>query len=236
VAEPLGSNEARIWYARPEKFAAPDRTAALEGILGPDELARRARFRFPEDRQLYLVAHGLLRISLGQLLGADPAALRFQAGPHGKPQLAWPTGAPLQFNLSHTRGLCAWVVTRDCAAGIDVEDRRRLRDVQAVGARSFAPSEWADVRTRSGEDQRQRFLAYWTLKEAYLKARGVGLSLPLQAFAMSIAPTGSATIAFDGIADDPEAWQLALLQFGDDHPGAVAIQTRQPLEIRVLEA
>jgi 4'-phosphopantetheinyl transferase len=235
MGEPLGPGEARVWYARPERFATPGGVAALEQLLSPDERAQQARFRFAQDRQLYLVAHALLRTSLAQLLGADPAALRFQAGAHGKPELAWPPGAPLRFNLSHTSGLCAWIVARDCAVGIDVEDGRRVRDIEAIAERFFAPAEVADLRARRGDDQRGRFLAYWTLKEAYLKARGVGLSLPLQSFAMSLGPPGSARVAFDGIDDDPAAWQLATLRFTDDHPGAVAIRTQRPLDLTVLE-
>jgi 4'-phosphopantetheinyl transferase len=231
MAEPLGPGEARVWYARPEEHAAPEQVAALAALLSPDEQARHDRFRFPEDRQLYLVAHGLLRCSIGGLLGVDPAALRFQAGPHGKPELAWPPGSPLQFNLSHTRGLVAWIVTGECPAGIDVEDRRRVRDVDAVAGRFFAPSEVADVQARRGDDQRDRFLAYWTLKEAYLKARGVGLSLPLEAFAMTIDRAGSATVAFDGIDDDPSIWQLARLHLTSDHAAAVAIRTDRPLDV-----
>ncbi len=235
MGEPLGVKEVRVWYARPDDFARPDQTAALEALLSPDERAKRLRFRFPADRQLYLVAHGLLRSSLGELLGTDPRDLRFKAGRHGKPELDGPAGPPLQFNLSHTSGLVAWAVTRDRPAGIDVEDRRRARAVEDVAAYSFAPAELADVRARHGDDQRDRFLAYWTLKEAYLKARGVGLSLPLQAFAMTIGGAGSATIAFDGIADDPLAWQLACLQLTGDHAGAVAIRTDQPLAVVVRE-
>jgi len=232
----MGPDEARVWYARPEDFSAPDQAAALEALLSPDERARRARFRFPDDRQLYLVAHGLLRRSLGALLGTDPAELRFQTGPHGKPQLAGTAEPPLQFNLSHTSGLVAWVVTRDRAAGIDVEDRRRMRDVDGVAPHCLAPSELADVQARHGDDQRDRFLAYWTFKEAYLKARGAGLSLPLQEFAIAIGQAAGATIAFHGIADQPGDWQLVALRLTGDHAGALAIQTPQPLEVKLLEA
>jgi len=235
MAEPVGPDEARVFYARPQDFAAPDQAASLAALLSPDERARHARFRFPDDRQLYLVAHGLLRQSLGALLGSDPVDLRFQVGPHGKPRLAGPPEPPLQFNLSHTRGLVAWVVTLDCPAGIDVEDRRRMRDVEEVAADCLAPSELADVQARSGDDQRDRFLAYWTFKEAYLKARGAGLSLPLREFAIGIGQSAPATISFDGIADDPAVWQLAPLRLTDDHAGAVVIHARRPLAVKVLE-
>lgn len=235
AAVPIGPGEAHVWYALPDDFADPARVAALEALLDAGERARQARFRFARDRQLFLVAHGLLRATLGRVLDADPAALRFRAGPHGKPELDTAAGAPpLQFNLSHTTGLVAWVVTRHAAAGIDVEDRRPVRQVEEVAAHSFAPAELADVRARRGDDQRDRFLEYWTLKEAYVKARGAGLSLPLDAFTMRLAPPGAPTVTFaPALPDDAAAWQFAQPVLSDQHAAAVALQAPRRLELVV---
>lgn len=192
---------------RPDVRAVLDRCRAL---LSADELERAGRFHFDRDRDCFVLGRALTRLQLSRWLGGDPRAWRFVTNLHGRPELAGSAGRtlPLGFNVSHTRGLvaCAVADTRD--VGVDVErvDRHLTHD---VAERFFAPREVADLRARPSAEQARVFFDYWTLKEAYIKARGLGLALPLAHFAFTLSAEGPPTIAFDPeIADAPDTWQF----------------------------
>ncbi|MGH9383312.1 MAG: 4'-phosphopantetheinyl transferase family protein [Vicinamibacterales bacterium] len=179
-------------------------------LLTPDESERMARFVFERDRQQFLITRALVRTTLSRYARVAPAAWRFIANDHGRPEvLDRPAGvADLRFNLSHTHGLIACAVTVGREVGVDVEDI--TRDVtHDVAGRFFAPREVADLRSLPSADQERVFFDYWTLKEAYIKARGLGLSLPLSDFAFCLRPPALPTIAFEPtIRDDPASWQF----------------------------
>ena len=181
------------------------------GWLSDDERAREARFYFEADRERFAIGRGLTRLQLSRFLGGDPGAWRFRVNDHGRPELDLPPGTPppLGFNVSHTPGLVACAVTSIPDVGVDVEavTRRLSHD---IAERFFAPREVADLRALPAEQQPRVFFDYWTLKEAYIKARGLGLALPLAHFAFRLRPPAAPTIAFDPeIPDDPAAWQFA---------------------------
>jgi 4'-phosphopantetheinyl transferase len=234
----IGAGEAHLWYAIAEEVSEPGHVAVLESLLTPDERARQLRYRFAEDRHRFLVARGLLRWTLARYLGLSPEGLRFGATARGKPTLqpgleSAPSSIPLRFNLSRTRRLAACVVAIDGDVGVDVEDRSRLGNVEEI-ARAFAPSEQEELRATGGELRKDRFLTYWTLKEAYVKARGDGLAIPLDSFAFTLAPPAPPTIAFGpGAPDDPADWRFAHLNLTEDHVAAVALCTRQVLKLIV---
>lgn len=191
----------------------PDERVLSE--LSAEERARAARFHFDRDRREYVCAHRLLRRELGRRLGVAPGALRFALGPHGRPELAGAHAGALRFNLSHTRGLVALAVCEgDWELGVDVEDHTRVGATVALAERYFAPSEAAALRALPEEAQRARFFALWTLKEAYIKARGLGLAMPLDQFAFDL-DAAHAVVGFwvDPIAEDLAArwhfWRAA---------------------------
>lgn len=178
--------------------------------LSPDERERAGRFVFAADRESFLAAHALLRETLSGFAGVPPAEWRFSAGSHGKPELAGAhAGIGLEFNLAHTRGLVACAVGRGARVGVDVEPLAQRADTLDLARRFFSPSETRALEA-CGEDERHvRFVELWTLKEAYVKAVGDGLSHPLETF--SFAFDGSSTLAFgapDG--EDGAAWRFAL--------------------------
>jgi len=222
--EEIGPGAVHLWYAVSDEVSEPAQLAALESLLTPDERARRARYRFERERHQFLVARGLLRWTLSGYLGLPPEAVRFRAGPHGKPELAvGATPTPLTFNLSHAAGLVACAIARDAEIGIDVEDLAGAADIDAV-ARSFAPSERADLDAVREKTARQnRFLAYWTLKEAYLKARGLGLSIALDGFWFVLEARAPIAIRFAApLDDDPTRWQFDQRDLAPGHLLAVA--------------
>jgi 4'-phosphopantetheinyl transferase len=139
-----------------------------------------------------------------------PEKWRFSAGKFGRPEIESPKlDEPLRFNLSRTRGMVVCAVGRDRELGVDVENIDRENLGLELISRYFAAPEIEALSALPTEAQRRRFFDYWTLKEAYLKARGWGLSAPLDKFWFYLEPGQMPRIAFHGsIADDPTAWQF----------------------------
>ena len=201
--------------------------------LSPDEHERMARFVFERDRVRFLLTRALVRTTLSRYAPVAPADWHFIANAHGRPEiLDRPAGVPdLRFNLSHTDGLIACAVTIGREVGIDVEHVGR-RLTQDVAARFFAPAEVAHLQSLPADQQERVFFDYWTMKEAYIKARGFGLALPLGDFAFQFAPDRPPTITIEpSLNDDPATWQfqqdwptpihrlgLAIRRTGDDLP------------------
>ncbi|MSO62142.1 MAG: 4'-phosphopantetheinyl transferase superfamily protein [Acidobacteria bacterium] len=202
-------------------------------LLSPREHERMARLVFERDRQRFLLTRALVRTMLSRYATVAPADWQFMANVHGRPELLErPAGVPdLRFNISHTDGLIACAVTIGREVGVDVEHvgRRLTRD---VAARFFAPSEVAHLQSLPKDKQERVFFDYWTLKEAYIKARGFGLALPLGDFAFHLTADDAPAIAFEpSLPDDPATWQflqdwptpthrlgLAIRRTGDDLP------------------
>jgi 4'-phosphopantetheinyl transferase len=212
--------------------------AELEGyrtLLSDDERQREQRFYFDGDKERFVIGRALARLQLSRYLGGDPRDWALVTNRYGRPELAAPTIPPIGFNVSHTPGLVACAVTATADVGVDVEFvNRRLTD--NIAERFFAPREVADLRALDEAAQARVFFDYWTLKEAYIKARGLGLALPLAHFAFCLRPPAPPTIAFDPeIDDDPDTWQFAQSSPTPDHRLAVAVR-RPPgrdVEIRI---
>jgi len=234
---PLAERELRAYYAFTAAVADPERADRCRALLAAEEREREQRFRFVEDRQSYLLAHALVRSVLGQLCGAEPAALRFEAGPHGRPELCWPERAPrLRFNLSHTRGLVACAVALERDVGIDVEHIDRRVDIDQVARSVFSDAERSALGRLAQERRRLRFFELWTLKEAYIKAVGKGLALPLRAITLDLDSPRAPRIAFDAPLDDsPDAWWLDVRRQGPAHVLAMALKRSDPSPITLQE-
>ena len=193
--------------------ANPDALARLDAylaLMSADEHARMGRFIFDRDRRAFLMTRALVRTTLSRYAAVAPAAWQFIANAHGRPEiLDRPAGVPdLRFNISHTDGLIACAVTIGREVGVDVECIRRHLTHDVAG-RFFAPDEVTDLRRLPEDEQARVFFDYWTLKEAYIKARGFGLALPLADFAFKLNPPHPPTIAFEpALEDDPATWQF----------------------------
>jgi 4'-phosphopantetheinyl transferase len=156
-----------------------------ERLLSADENERAGRFRFRRDRHRYIARHGILRWLLAWQLDVAPDALRFTVNAYGKPAL---DGHTLDFNLSHSHGMALFAFSREIAVGCDIEfhDLRFL--AENIPERVFSPAELNVLNACTASEKIRAFFDCWTRKEAYIKARGVGLSLPLDSFDVSLAP------------------------------------------------
>jgi len=222
------ADEAHIWLVRLRESIPPPLERQWRGLLSPEEEAADRRFRVEPARRQHLAARVLVRTTLSRYADIDPRDWEFRPGPQGRPEIDGPAGAPaLRFNLSHTRGLVACLVTLELDAGVDVErPSREIRDPLALARHGFAPAEREALRRLSGSARRELFCDLWTLKEAYVKARGAGfLALPARKLAHEISPGGVIRLTVEReLEDRAEAWQVALLAPTDEHRLAVAIR------------
>jgi len=174
----IPAGEVHVWRAWLDVSA--DLLGELEASLSPDERERAARFRFAKDRDRFVAARGILRDILARYLGVNAAALRFRYGAAGKPALE--DSSELRFNASHSHGFALYAVTMEKDVGIDVELIRPRVAEERIAERFFRPSEAASLRALPQEKQAEAFFRIWTRKEAYIKAVGTGLSMPLDSF------------------------------------------------------
>ncbi len=221
----LNYNEAHIWYVRPESVKDGKLLEAYNRLLTDDERIRMNRFIYPVDRHDYLVTRALIRATLSRYASIGPEQWRFGANQLGRPMIIEPRDSRLSFNISHTSGLVACIVALRQQIGIDVEYWRSIPDLLDLAERYFSPTEVAALRLSQDEDRLKRFLEYWTLKEAYTKARGLGLSVPLSQFSFDI--DGEAVQIFfgSGISDLPQSWQFSLRWLRRRHVVAVALRS-----------
>jgi 4'-phosphopantetheinyl transferase len=213
--------QVRVWHALASDVLADDhaRERALT-FLGPAELARARRYRVDADRDMFLVGRVMARLLVGRALDVPPTAWSWHEGPRGRPGIAEPE-TPLHFNLAHSAGLVVCALAPASEVGVDVEDLRRPSVERGMVRRYCSPAEIADIDAQ-GAAWSDRFLVYWTLKEAYLKARGLGIALPLASISFSI--DGDApSVAFLGrLAGLETRWAFDLVRVTDRHLVATA--------------
>ena len=154
--------------------------------LSADERGRAERFVFEVHRRRFTAARGLLREVLGRELLIEPAAIRFEYGPHGKPALASDIGSELRFNVSHTQARALVAITRGFELGVDIEAVREGIDYVAIAKRFFSQAEQTALLALSEPRRAEAFFTIWTRKEAYVKLKGGGLVIPLDSFDVSL--------------------------------------------------
>jgi 4'-phosphopantetheinyl transferase len=219
----LASDEVHIWRASLD--CAPSRIESYHSTLSADEQARAARFHFLKDRSAFIVARGVLRAILSQYLGVRPIQLEFDYSPYGKPSLIRGLSESLCFNVSHSHGLALYAFTHSRAIGVDVEFIRDDLADQQIADRFFSPNEVRQLQSLPAAARSEAFFNCWTRKEAYIKARGEGLSFPLHLFVVSLAP-GQPAALLRTIDEPHEAarWSLRDLQPSPGFVGAVAVE------------
>jgi 4'-phosphopantetheinyl transferase len=215
-----------VWHAHAAALSGdPARIERSLDELLPVERARYDRFLHDADRLMFLTGRVMARTLVGRALGCAPASWRWREGRHGRPEIDEP-GVAVHFNLAHSAGLVVCAIAPDREIGVDVEDRQRRPVDRRFVERYCSPSEVADVAAQPDEDWHDRFLMYWTLKEAYLKARGLGVSVSLSSVSFTLDPTGSAKVGFlDALADFDTRWLFHLTRPTDRHVMAVAVST-----------
>jgi 4'-phosphopantetheinyl transferase len=236
VETSLSQHQPAVWWLRTDHLddACLER---LRATLDPTELARAGRFVSARDRRDFAACHALLRIMLSRITGRLAYEWVFSPSLHGKPSIAAGHGLPdLQFNISHTRGLVAAAVAQRHPVGVDVQIVDASCDQLDLARRFFAAAEAELVHAASASDRPRVFAQLWTLKEAYIKATGVGLSMPLDSFAFDL---DRLQVRFrrEG-ADSPAAWQFTSSMVTNAHALSVALhvadQPSPPVNLRQL--
>ena len=224
----LGIRDVQAWvytWSDPPPAGVIER---LYSILCAEERERFHRFHFERDRQSYLLAHGLLRLALSQYRSVHPRDWTFEPDINGKPFLASPSSQPLKFNLTHSRGIVACAISERMDVGIDAEHMGRTSSHMDIAKAVFAPAELALLEQTPETGRAELFFSYWTLKEAYVKARGLGFSIPLHRFAFFVDISRPPRIEFhQDIDDDPADWQFRLYRTDQDRLLSVAVHSRR---------
>jgi 4'-phosphopantetheinyl transferase len=211
-APPLRPNEVHVWRAGLTCDAPGE--ATLSAILSDDERARAGRFVQPRDRRRFIVARGRLRQLLGNYLGLSPVHVRLLAGPFGKPHLAEATSS-IKFNVAHSDELALFAFAPGGEVGIDLEFKRPGAEFSDLARRFFSTAESAALSAiGNSEERRHAFFRCWTRKEAYLKALGKGLQVPLDGFTVTV--TDAAAL----VQTAHDTWQRDRWQLEDLAPAA----------------
>ena len=220
----LPDNEVHVWRADLERIREDE--SRWQEVLSGDEKERAARFHFPTDRQRYMASRAVLRMILAGYLQTDAADLAFVYSKREKPSLALAHAASgLMFNLSHSVGVSLYAIARRRELGIDIEQLGRNSDLQGIAHRFFSPSEQQQLAKLSGEEKVQGFFRCWTRKEAYIKATGDGLALPLTQFDVSLdAGNGNALLATRPDASQAQKWDLREVSAGAGYAAALCMQ------------
>ncbi|HEY1377652.1 MAG TPA: 4'-phosphopantetheinyl transferase superfamily protein [Gemmataceae bacterium] len=220
----LGPDDVHVWQAALD--ADEPTVSRLEAILAPDERARADRFHFQRDRRRFIVGRGYLRRLLGEYLSVAPSDVALAVTSLGKPQLAGEAADRLRFNVAHSDDLALYAMTRGREVGIDVERERPDIDWRELGRRFFAPEEVAALTALPSAEQRPAFYRCWTRKEAYIKALGRGMQMPLDGFAVTLNPDTAGLVHTAHDRDQLARWELRPLTPAPGFAGAVAVEGR----------
>lgn len=222
----LRKDEAHIW--RIDFLDWQGREDQFVSVLSSDETERARRFRLPHDRQRFILRHGLLRAILSGYLGMPSALLRFDYSSYGRPALHTEHHkSSLHFNLSHSHQMALIAVVLDGCVGIDIERVHTDFDHQRIATQFFSLAEQEQLRDVAPDERARAFFMCWTRKEAYIKALGMGLSIPLAQFDVSLRPDQAARIlaARNGLPG-AEDWRLYHLEPAGDYTAALCLPRR----------
>ena len=212
----------QIW--RIDLNAVATAAAHWQSLLSQDEKDRAARFHFDRDRLHFCAARGLLRTILATYLAVKPQEVRFRYSDKGKPELAAPhASSRLTFNLSHSGGAALIGLTRERAIGVDIEKIRDDFDTAAIARRFFSAHEQEQLARLPAEMRHHAFFRCWTLKEAFIKALGEGLSHPLHQFDVSLDDQALVPLVTRPDPAEAERWLLEPVEAGPAHAAALAV-------------
>ena len=222
----LENSEVHVWQAELELDAAS--LNQLQMLLAPDEQCRAAKFRFKRDRNSYTAARGLLRLILSVYLNERPESIQLTYSTYGKPALHPGYDELLEFNVSHSQGIALYAVSRCAPVGIDIEYIRPDLRWREIVEHSFSALEVKTLFQLPDVQQQRAFFQCWTRKEAYIKAKGQGLSIPLNQFDVSLAPHEPVALLRTSDPQEASQWSLLDLSPREHFAGALAIRSRNP--------
>src|SRR5271170_1664173 len=222
----LSEDEVQLWRIDLEAVGADE--SRWQKVLSSDESARAARFHFPRDRQRFVAARAVLRTILASYLATDPGSLTFSYSKKEKPSLGPAhAGSNVTFNVSHSGGIALLAFTRRREIGVDVEQVRHDFDPGAIARRYFSTHEQNQLADLPAEEKVDAFFRCWTRKEAYIKATGDGLSLPLSQFDVSLVPgETNALLATRPDGSEASSWLLREAPAGPGYVAALCARGR----------
>jgi 4'-phosphopantetheinyl transferase len=225
-------SEIQIWVIDLDRALSD--LARLESTLSVDEMARSARYRYLPVRQHFILARGALRMICSQYLDSDPRTIVFGYGEHGKPFVSQPNTA-IQFNMTHSGGLALAAFTNNIEVGIDIELIRPIAEMEILVANHFSPLERAQFKRLPDDLKLTVFFNSWTRKEAFIKGRGCGFSLPFNQFSVGMLPDRPIQLLRDSFdAAETEAWQLLDLALSDHEEYRAALAYHSPKNCRLI--
>ncbi len=241
----LAANEIHIWVTKPEELLGNDELlATYSTLLTSTELAKQQRYKFAKDRHDALITRAFIRDLLSYYADVAPQDWQFEKGNKDKPEII-NCPLPLRFNISHTKNLIICAVTLEDDIGCDVENTGRNNNVLAIAERYFSSKESNELFALPEAQQRNRFFDYWTLKESYIKAWGLGLAIPLADFSFEINDTEhnhndlftikqDISLSFAGHrVDEPQIWRswlvypTAAIDEKQEHRIALSLRTKK---------
>jgi 4'-phosphopantetheinyl transferase len=229
----LAANEAHVWLI--SLPGEQPRDALDFSPLSEDEIQRAQRLHFDRDRTRFIAARSALRNILAQYLALAPREVTFSYTAKGKPELAPDFHKPaLQFNLSHSHKFALLAITRHSRIGADIEFINPERATEDIASRFFSPVEFAALQALPGAERIAAFFQCWTRKEAYVKAVGSGLSLPLDSFDVAFGPgVPPALLRIGNSSEQAAAWTLYDIPNHAEYAAAVAVESTIE-ELRLL--
>lgn len=230
----MNENPLTLWCAYPADLQSEEVASACSALLSDEERARVARFKFERFRRESLATRALMRVALSRSRSVLPQNWAFRVNAHGKPAIE--PESDLQFNLSNSLGLVVCLVAEGAQVGVDVEPLERAGDVVKLAPRVFSPTEQTQLKALPDAERAGRALSLWTLKESYIKARGMGLALPLDKFSFVFDGSGGIRLEIDAsLNDEPAHWRFSLLNYAG-HRIAAMVESTGSDDLEVLEA
>jgi len=225
----------KVWYLAPESIEDAATCEILTRWLSVEERGRMQKFHAPRHRHTYLVAHALVRGALARELGCEPSELIFESNAYGKPSLVLPdSSAKLEFNLSHTEGMCVVALSRFSRVGCDIESLNQPGLEVDIARNFFTLEESEDILNCLPAQQVERLLTYWTLKEAYIKAEGQGLSMGLDTFYFSLQENQLPRLILKSGAQQPSAvWLFKQIMIGKHYLVSLAIEPKHAADMDI---
>jgi 4'-phosphopantetheinyl transferase len=222
----LGRDEIHVWLTRAQWPSTSIR--AVAEILSPEEQRKAQQFKFSQDGERHMIGRGLVRCLLGQLLYIRPSVLRFCYNAFGKPSIcAAQNRRDLQFNISHSGDLIMVALAVGCQIGVDVERVREDLEIEGIAKYFLSTREQANLAALSSDQRRLGFFRCWTRKEAFIKARGEGLSLPGHLFDVTLNPAEPAELlATRPDSSEVSRWVIRDVDAGVHYMAAIAKEGR----------
>lgn len=228
IRRPLELSQEVVHVVRLRLDLEFDKWTKLAELLSDDERLRAKRFAFDELRSRFITCRATLRQILADICGLAPSDVQFEYGTHGKPALAFdclPSSIPrIEFSVSHSGQLALLAFALDVSVGIDVEEFNFRVKILDLATRFFAQAEVDELRSLPDQLQLPGFYRGWTCKEAYIKAMGRGMSLPLKSFAVAMNPTEPAALRWvEQNLDEPSRWTVTAIDVGWDYAAAAMV-------------